>query len=165
MIFQTFQLLAIENTYRGAFTRRGKAWEMVENYIDFLFMGANLGNFQLQGSFLKSWDQPTNWESSYGICICLGLTLKRPTRDYSKCFTMILKVFTEAFNLNLLHRIIGEARGDFDDDALFIGPTYGSKLVSNVEATLVSKKEKPDCEHKATGAGYHFEALSQFHGK
>lgn len=133
--FPNLSVTAIENTYRGAL--REKMWENGRITL-ILFMGANLGNFQLEEAY-ELLDH-LRIGSSYEDFVLIGLDLKKDPQTILDAYHDSRGV-TEAFNLNLLHRINRELNADFDDDAFMHWPTY-DPISGECRSYLVSKKKQ-----------------------
>jgi len=133
--FPDLPVTAIENTYRGAL--REKSWENGRITL-ILFMGANLGNFQLQEAF-EILDH-LRIGSSYEDFVLIGLDLKKDPQTILNAYHDSQGV-TEAFNLNLLQRINRELEADFNEDAFVHWPTY-DPISGECRSYLVSKKKQ-----------------------
>jgi dimethylhistidine N-methyltransferase len=149
--FPNLKVTAIENTYRGAL--RDKAWDNGKLSL-ILFMGANLGNFQLQEAF-EILDH-LRIGSSYKDFVLIGLDLKKDPQTILNAYHDSHGV-TEAFNLNLLHRINRELEADFNDDDFVHWPTY-DPVSGECRSYLVSKKKQTVNIHRLDQA-IHFDAF------
>jgi dimethylhistidine N-methyltransferase len=133
--FPNLSVTAIENTYRTAL--REKAWDNGRITL-ILFMGANLGNFQLPEAF-EILDH-LRLGSSYEDFVLIGLDLKKDPQTILNAYHDSHGV-TEAFNLNLLHRINRELEADFNNDDFLHWPTY-DPVSGECRSYLVSKKKQ-----------------------
>jgi L-histidine Nalpha-methyltransferase len=135
--FPELPVTEIENTYRGAL--REKAWEN-GNPSMILFMGSNLGNFQLQEAY-EILDHLRLGSSSQDY-VLIGLDLKKDPQTILNAYNDSQGV-TRDFNLNLLQRINSQLGGDFDLNTFVHWPDYDpitgecrSYLVSLIEQTI-----------------------------
>lgn len=150
VIFPNLAVSAIENTYRGAL--REKSWENGRITL-ILFMGANLGNFQLPEAF-EILDH-LRIGSSHDDFVLIGLDLKKDPQTILNAYHDSQGI-TEAFNINLLHRINRELEADFDADAFIHWPTY-DPISGECRSYLVSKK-KQIINIRRLNQSIHFEA-------
>lgn len=149
--FPDLPVKAIENTYRGAL--REKAWENGRITL-ILFMGANLGNFQLQEAF-EILDH-LRIGSSYEDFVLIGLDLKKDPQTILNAYHDSQGV-TKAFNLNLLRRINRDLGADFNEDAFVHWPTY-DPITGECRSYLVSK-EKQTVNIQLLNRAIHFDAF------
>ncbi len=127
------EVKTIENTYRGAM--KEKAWENGRKSL-ILFMGSNLGNFQLKEAYeiLDHIRIGTN-HSDY---VMIGFDLKKSPQIILDAYNDKTGV-TKAFNLNLLHRINQELGANFDLESFVHWPTY-DPILGECRSYLVSLK-------------------------
>jgi L-histidine N-alpha-methyltransferase len=119
-----------------------------------LFMGANLGNFQLQEAF-EILDH-LRIGSSYEDFVLIGLDLKKDPQTILNAYHDS-KGVTEAFNLNLLTRINRELGADFNEDSFLHWPTY-DPISGECRSYLVSKK-KQTVNINGINQAIHFDAF------
>jgi dimethylhistidine N-methyltransferase len=126
---------SIQNTYRGALQE--KKWENGKKSL-ILFLGSNLGNFQLKEAFeildhLMIGTNHSDW-------VMIGFDLKKNPQTILSAYDDTSGV-TKAFNLNLLARINRELAGNFDLDSFVHWPTY-DPISGECRSYLVSTKKQ-----------------------
>lgn len=103
-----------------------------------LFLGSNIGNFtpKERSKFLSKLHQSLN----PGDLVAIGFDLKKEIEIMNKAYNDAQGV-TEAFNMNLLHRINKELDGHFDPECFRFYAGYNPKSGA-VESFLLSTREQ-----------------------
>ncbi|PKL74798.1 MAG: L-histidine N(alpha)-methyltransferase [Candidatus Melainabacteria bacterium HGW-Melainabacteria-1] len=123
-----------------------------------LFLGSNIGNFnQTQTlAFLRQMQQAL----SPGDCLLAGFDLKKDPKRILAAYNDSQGV-TQAFNLNLLHRINRELGGQFIPSQFEFVPSYQPES-GEMHAFLVSKQEQK-VYIEALEQHFHFPAWAAIH--
>lgn len=145
------KVTTIENTYRGAL--KEKAWDNGKRSL-ILFLGSNLGNFQLKEAYeildhLMIGTNHSDW-------VMIGFDLKKHPQIILNAYNDPTGV-TRAFNLNLLARINKELGANFDLDSFIHWPTY-DPISGECRSYLVSTKRQ-QVYFSSNQETIHFEAF------
>jgi L-histidine Nalpha-methyltransferase len=145
------KVTSIEDTYRGALKER--AWDNGKRSL-ILFLGSNLGNFQLKEAYeildhLMIGANHSDW-------VMIGFDLKKDPQTILNAYNDPTGV-TKAFNLNLLARINKELGANFDLDSFIHWPTY-DPISGECRSYLVSTK-KQQVNFSSNQETIHFEVF------
>lgn len=129
------EVCPLTDTYRNVLIKR--PWNNGKPTL-ILFLGSNLGNFDLDEA-LDILDH-LKTGTVKGDQVLIGFDLKKNPKIILDAYNDAQGV-TRAFNINLLNRINEEFNGNFDLDSFIHWPTY-DPVSGECRSYLVSKKEQ-----------------------